>query len=365
VFVDVYRWIEDFQIEAVRNGDMRRLQLVDYQTMAWTHFETNPQQSLSILYQARELAEVLQEPCWVLYYNSWIGECLNLYLNDFKQGMAHAMQTVVEIRKPEYAKCTMLSRGYRIVIESYIYSDPVGYADKIRELIAYADSEIPIDYDTYCILKKRESELEFALGNIELAIRSALDYLRRSSEQVVTFHMMYAYEMLVHYSYLQGQHERAHYLILQSEAMARDNQRVSLVAITQAWRALFNLIDGQDDIAQTLYQHATHNMSQLGMAISLSYYEAVCAYNERIGDLPTAITMRDKQLASVQGKGASYLEAEALLKKARLLGRMGNDTQATLEQAFVVSHQLLKPQQFLQNLQRIKDGDFSETLRPS
>lgn len=363
MFVDVYSWIQDFQMAALRKGDVRRLQLVEYQTHAWNHFETNPQQSLSILYQARDLAEQLHEPCWMLYYDSWLGECLNLYLNDFKQGLQHAMKTVVEIRKPEYEKCTMISRGYRIVIESYIYGDPVGYADKIRDLIAYADSEIPIDYDTYCILKKRESELEFALGRIEPAMQACLDYMRRSSEQMVTFHMMYAYEMLVHYLYIQGQYDRAHLLIVESEAMARDNRRLSLVAITQAWRALFNHIEGKEYLANSLYQQATQNMSQLGMAISLSYYEAVCAYNERIGDLSTALEMRDKQFQSIQGKGGYYLETESLLKKARLLGRMGKDTEATIKQARDIAEHMLAPELLLQNLKRVEQGDFSEDIK--
>jgi len=361
MFVDVYGWIQRFQMDAIKQGDMRRLQLVDYQTQAWQHFETNPQQSLSILYQARDLAEILHLPCWMLYYDSWLGECLNLYLNDFTRGLEHAMKTIVEIRKPEYAQCTMLSRGYRIVIESYIYSDPVGYADKIRELITYADTEIPIDYDTYCILKKRESELEFALGDIESATQTALEYLRRSSEQMVTFHMMYAYEMLVHYLYLQGQYERAHNMIIQAESMARYNQRASLVAIAQSWRALFSLMEGDEDAAQSLYRVATHNMSQLGMAISLSYYEAVCTYNERIGDVETAVAMRDKQFASIQGKGGYYLETESLLKKARLLGRADKDTQPTIQQARDIAQHLLKPDHLLTRLQRIDDGDYAES----
>ncbi len=362
MFVDVYSWIQDFQMDALRKGDIRRLQLVEYQSQAWNYFEANPQQSLHILRQARDLAEELHEPCWMLYYDSWLGECLNLYLNDFKQGLQHAMQTVVEIRKPEYAKCTMISRGYRIVIESYIYSDPVGYADKIRELIAYADTEIPIDYDTYCILKKRESELEFALGRLDEAMQLAVDYLRRSSEQMVTFHMMYAYEMLVHYLYLRGEYDKAHTLIIESEAMARNNQRVSLVAIAQAWRALFSLINGEEDIAQSLYRVATQNMSQLGMSISLSYYEAICSYNERIGDLLTALAMRDKQFQLIQGKGGYYLETESLLKKARLLGRIGKDTKVTIQQARQISDNMLKPKQLLDELKRVEDGDYSETI---
>jgi len=360
MFVDVYGWIQNFQMEAIRKGDFRRLQLVEMQTLAWQHFETNPQQSLYILRQARDLAEELHEPCWILYYDSWLGECLNLYLNDFKQGLQHAMKTVVEIRKPEYERCTMISRGYRIVIESYIYSDPVGYADKIRDLIEYADNEIPIDYDTYCILKKRESELEFALGHIEPAMQSALNYLRRSSEQTVTFHMMYAYEMLVHYFYLQGQHDRAHELIVECEEMARDNRRLSLVAIAQAWRALFNLIEGKEYLAESLYRQATQNMSQLGMAISLSYYEAVCAYNERNDDIETALKMRDQQFQSIQGRGGYYLETESLLKKARLLGRMGQDAKPTIQQARDIAENMLQPDYLLQRLKRVEAGDYSE-----
>jgi hypothetical protein len=360
MFVDVYTWIQQFQMDALRNGDSRRLRLIEYQTQAWQHFETNPQQSLQILYEARDLAEQLHEPCWMLYYDSWLGECLNLYLINFKQGLQHAMKTVVEIRKPEYEKCTMLCRGYRIVIESYIYSDPVGYADKIRELIAYTDNDIPINYDTYCILKKRESELEFALGRIEPAIQAAQAYLQRSSEQLVTFHMAYAYEMLVHYAYLQGNISTAQTLIKVCEAMARDNQRRSLVAIAQAWRALFSLMQGQKEDAQTLYRLATSNMSQLGMAVSLSYYEAVCTYNEQSGDIEQSLTVRDNQLQAVSGRGGYYLETEVLLKKARLQGRMGQNVTSTVAQTQHIATHLSKPNLLLNRLRRVENGDFTE-----
>lgn len=360
MFVDVYTWIQQFQLDALRKGDVKRLRLVEYQSMAWEHFESNPQQSLQILYEARDLAEQLHEPCWMLYYDSWLGECLNLYLNDFKQGIQHAMKTVVEIRKPEYERCAMLCRGYRIVIESYIYSDPVGYADKIRELITYTDNEIPIDYDTYCILKKRESELEFALGNIEAAIRAAQGYLERSAERVVTFHIAYAYEMLVHYAYLQGQTDIAHQLIIECEQMARANQRHSLVAIAQAWRALFGLIEDNVEEAQSLYRMATNNMAHLGMAVSLSYYEAIAAYNERLGNLDNALTIREKQFDGVNGRGGYYLETEVLLKQARLRGRMGQDVSATVEQAKQIAAHLQKPQHLLERLARVEQGDYSE-----
>ena len=360
MFVDVYTWIQEFQINALRHGDMRRLRLVEYQSLAWQHFETNPQQSLQILYQARDLAEELNEPCWMLYYDCWLGECLNLYLNDFKEGIQHAMKTVVEIRKPEYETCAMLCRGYRIVIESYIYSDPVGYADKIRELINYTDNEIPIDYDTYCILKKRESELEFALGRLEPAIQSAQAYLERSAEQLVTFHMAYAYEMLVHYAYFRGDYSAAHILIVECENMAKDNQRLSLVAIAQAWRALLNQLRGNETEAQSLYRRATSNMSQLGMAVSLSYYEAVSAYNERIGDTGQALEMRDKQFEAVRDRGGYYLETETLLKKARLQGRMGQDVTETIQQALERATKLLNPQPFLDRLSRVEQGIYTE-----
>lgn len=360
MFVDVYTWIHHFQMEALRNGDMPRLKLIDYQMQAWEHFETNPQQSLQILYEAHDLAEQLHEPCWMLYYDSWLGECLNLYLINFKEGLQHAMKTVVEIRKPEYAKCAMLCRGYRIVIESYIYSDPVGYADQIRELIAYTDKDIPIDYDTYCILKKRESELEFALGNLESAVLAAQAYLRRCSEQMVTFHMAYAYEMLVYYAFLQGDIATAQSLIKACEAMARENQRRSLVAITQAWRALFSLMQGQTDDAHTLYQMATSNMSQLGMAVSLSYYEAVCTYNEKLGDAEKALAIRDQQQEAVSGRGGYYLETEVLLKKARLLGRIGQDVTETIAQAKQIAEHLIAPQHILEKLEIVKQGDYSE-----
>lgn len=360
MFVDVYTWIQQFQIDALRKGDIHRLRLVEYQTQVWQHFETNPQQSLQILIEARDLAEQLNEPCWMLYYDSWLGECLNLYLTDFEKGLQHAMKTVVEIRKPEYEKCAMRCRGYRIVIESYIYSDPVGYADKIRELIKYTDNDIPIDYDTYCILKKRESELEFALGRIEPAIQSAQAYLQRSSEQLVTFHMAYAYEMLVHYAYLQGDVETAQNLILACETMARENQRLSLVAIAQAWRALFSLMQGQKEDAKTLYRLATNNMSQLGMAVSLSYYEAVCAYNEQIGDLQQALAVRDNQFQVVSGRGGYYLETEVLLKKARLQGRMGEDILPTVAQAKQIAKHLIQPTLFLNRLHLVEGGDSTE-----
>lgn len=360
MFVDVYSWIHEFQADALRKGDLQRLRLIEYQSEAWHHFESNPQQSLQVLYAARDLAEQLHEPCWMLYYDSWLGECLNLYLTDFINGMQHAMKTVVEIRKPEYARCTMRCRGYRIVIESYIYSDPVGYADKIRELIAYTDTEIPIDYDTYGILKKRESELEFALGRIEPAIQCAKIYLERSAERLVTFHMAYAYEMLVHYMYLQGQNNIAHQLIIECEKMARDNQRHSLVAIAQAWRAVFNLMDGNKDDAAKLYRMATNNMSQLGMSVSLSYYEAIAAYNEKNDNPEGALDIRNKQFDGVKGRGGYYLETEALLKKARLLGRMGQDTKLTVARARDIAKNLQQPQHLLDRLQYVDQGDYSE-----
>lgn len=363
MFVDVWGWISNYQQTALLKGDMHRLSLINFQSQAWNYFETKPEQSLQILQTARALAEQLDEPCWMVYYDCWIGECLNLYMEDFKRGLEHAMKMIVEIRKVNYQYCPMLCRGYLNLIESYIYSDPVGYADEIRELLRYCEKEIPIDYDTYCVLKTREAELEFALGNLDAAIIAAEAYLARSAEQYSTFQMAYALEQLVQYHYLQGELDRPLSMIQESEKYARQHNRRSLIAITQAWQAIIARRQTKEDEAKRFYRLARSQMSQLGMATARSYYDVLCEYHERDNEGTIALQLRDDQLQAISGRGGYYLETEMHLKKCRLLGRLGLPLAEAIQSAKTAAQNLRRPDLFLSKLTRVEQGDYQEHLK--
>src|SRR5260221_2806176 len=342
IYVDLWGWFESFRWEAQHSGDRDRQEMIRVYYQAWRSGETGPEQALGLMTQGYKLAEMLNERCWMLFFDYWRCEMFMFYLEDLNAGLDAAVRMTVEARKPQYQGCPVLACAYRVLLDAHVLIDPVGYEDKIRETLDYMEHQIALDHDTHCILEARKANLEFALDDFEAAKAATLHYLELS--ETSDFQKSSAFLMLCGYSYWQGDLNSTLGYATNAETFARRVGRKKRIATALAWQALVARKHGDEEAAQRLCRQALAQAETLG--VSPSYYEPLCDYHEIGGEPDKALKMRDRQLEDLIGTGYIHDECEIRLKRCRLLGRMGLPVEAEIAGARASATRLLKPARY-------------------
>lgn len=351
MYVDLWEWFNGYY----RYPDERQ-RLPQCFSEARKYMEKAPQQALSLLDQGRLLADKLAEPFWVLFFEYWQCEMHTFYIEDLNAGMDLAVRMTVEARKPLYKQCPVLPRVYRVLLDTYVLCDPVGYEDKIRETLAYMETEITLDYDTHCLLETRKARLADALEDFAEVKAATLRYLALSENN--GFQKSSAYLDLCYISYREGDLDATLGFANEAETWARRFNRRRRVSTALSWQALVARKKGNEETALRHFRQALAQAEELGVAPS--YYEPLCEFHEAGGQSDTALKLRERQLSELAGKGYNHDECELRLKRCRLLGRMGLPLDDEVAEARTAGDRLLKPARFLAKLDRVLQGDYTE-----
>lgn len=180
------------------NPEARKLPLLFHE--AWDRNETDPQECNSRLLTARALADTLNEPWWVLFFDYW--RCILLWarLDDLHTAQRLGIQMTVDAKKPLYERHPLVPRIYNQLVSIFTYVDPVGYQDRIVNLISYLENNIDIDEDIEYLLLANRANLYFALDKLDTAHEWALKSLNRINHRA--YYASSAYSKLALYSYI-------------------------------------------------------------------------------------------------------------------------------------------------------------------
>ena len=354
----LWKWIDDFYYASLWNNDQARQQLATQHYEAWKLLETQPQQALTMLANGIDMAHNLGEPWWAAFYEYWRTEAWVFYLRDLNQGLYYAVQNAVECRKTHFAAFPGKGRVYRVLVDAYMFRDPIGYEDKIRETIQHMQDDVPMDNDTAYLLQARRAQLDAVFGRIKDAIAKTHVYLDMSQHS--SFRAMHAYEMLGFYAYLRGEYALAEEYAIEVEDNARRCARRSGFMASYLQRALLHQLKGDSNSAKSFYQKYHAVQSRVGMKRGTTSYDWLCEYHELGGDADTAWALREEQLADLVGKGYYYDECWCHLRRLQLLGRMGKPLTDEIQRTQQAISQLLKPDVFQAALERIQQGDYQK-----
>ena len=357
---DIWEWIDKFHHSAVLNGDLSRIRLATMHYEAWKQFENDPDAALSMLDSGMALAEQLNEPWWKIYYTYWRTEAFVFYLGDLNKGLDNAVRTAVEVRKPEYDRFPGIGRVYRVLLDSYVFRDPIGYEDKINETIHTMENDIPLDLDTRCLLQARRSQMSNILENYQDAYEKALVYLNMSQHSA--FRMMHAYEMLGGLAYYQDDYDRVLGYAIEMDEQSRRCRKKSGTVVSYEARATIARIQGNEDDALKFYRQKLAHEASLGTKRGSFSYDLMCRFHELAGESDKAWQLRERQLTEIEGKGFYHGEVWTRILRCRLLGRMGKPLDQELKATYKAVDNLLKPEFFLKKIKRIEAGDYSESL---
>lgn len=323
---------------------------------AWDRNETNPQECNSRLLSARALADSLNEPWWVIFFDYW--RCILLWarLDDLHTAQRIGIQMTVDAKKPLYENHPLVPRIYNQLVSIFTYVDPVGYQDRITELMSYLENNIDIDEDIEYLLLANRANLYFALDELDTARDWALKSLSHISHR--SYYAASAFSKLALYSYIQKDYERVADYVDEGEDRAREVGRKLIICEMLAWRALLAHIEDDIPSARRFYGLAVTNCDRIGTTPTFTYHDIMCEYLERDGRSDEALELRSRQLATLAPSGLVHELCDCHLMRCRLMGRMGRLTEKDLEEAKLVASELLKPDRYLEKLAQIENNNF-------
>jgi tetratricopeptide (TPR) repeat protein len=336
------------------NPEVRKLPYIFHD--AWDKNETDPQYCHTQLLSARAKAELLHEPWWVLFFDYW--RCILLWarLDDLHAAQKLGVQMMLDSKKPVFERHPLVPRIYNQLVSIFTYIDPVGYQDRIMDLVAFIQTDVEIDEDIGYLLLANRANLYFALDQLDAAREWALKSLQRISHRA--YYAASAYTKLVLYSYIIRDYSQAAEYVEEGEQAARDADRKLIVCEMLAWRALLAQIRGDHLEAGRYYELALHNRSRIGTTPTFSYHDVMCDYLELVGRDGDAIALREDQLEALKPSGLVHELCTCYLMWCRQLGRMGRLTDDHITQAMEAGNLLLKPQSYYDKMEQIKMGNY-------
>lgn len=349
---NIWDWFNQGYYHA--NPEVRRLPHLFHE--AWDRNETDPQECNSRLLNARALADALHEPWWVLFFDYW--RCILLWarLDDLHTAQRIGIQMTVDAKKPLYERHPLVPRIYNQLVSIFTYVDPVGYQDRIQELMSFLETSVDIDEDIEYLLLANRANLYFAMDNLDKAREWALKSLNHISHR--SYYAASAYSKLALYSYIRKDYDRLVEYIEEGEKHARAAERKLIICEMLAWHALLGQLNGDPLQAHRYYVLALKNRERIGTTPTFTYHDIMCDYLEREGNTEQALELRTQQLATLIPSGLIHELCDCHLMLCRLLGRMGKLTAGDLDAARACANDLLKPARYLEKIAQIEAKNY-------
>jgi hypothetical protein len=356
--MSVWDWIIEFNAEAEANGDRERLRLLPIFENASKFSKTDPDVMLGLLAEGKALAQQLDEPWWVLFFDHWRLQALLHFKYDYRNVMDIAVQATLEARKPQYAELPQRVCLHEDLIYAYVGTDPEGHAERIGQALEYMQQHVGPDLDCRFCVQGCCTQFALQRGRLDEAQAAALKMLAMTdaerSAATADHYAIDAYADLCAIAFERGDWDALAEWAAAGEETARRRDKHLELAKFLAWRALLERRAGDDEAARRRFRAATSRAGRLKAMPGESYYDALCAYHELGGEPGAALTARDQELNAIAGKGRLAHETRCRLKRCRLLARMGLPLGEDLRAAREAAGKLRHPEKYLEEIERIK-----------
>jgi hypothetical protein len=351
-------WFAQFEEQARAQGDEERLRLVRFVYEADQHRETNPDQMLALIDEGRSLARRLDEPWWALFYDDRRAGALMKYKGDAQTGLELAVRNALEARKAQYDCFPWRFRIYDHLVVGYLNTDPVGYANEIREAIAWLAQDVPLEGSPKYLLLARQRWLARELGQIDEAETLAQQALTLAAcdpdQMTARSHAVFCYSHLCEMAWLREDWETLEDLSSAGEELARQVGHQLELAELHMWQALLARRAGDETKARRQFRRATRRIAQLGMPPDHIYFDAICAYHRQGGETSLALQVRDQELALLVNKGRFAAEVRCRLERCRLLVQLERPLAEELSAARTAAGRLRRPGEPLALIEEIE-----------
>jgi hypothetical protein len=355
--MSVWDWIIAFNNEAEDNGDRDRLRLLQIHEDASRFAKTDPDVMLGLLAEGKALAQQLEEPWWVLFFDHWRLQALLHFKYDYREVMDLAVQATLEARKPQYAELPQRVCLHEDLIYAYVGTDPEGHAERIGQALEYMGQHVGPDLDCRFCVQGCRAQFALQRGRLDEAQAAALQMLAMTDAEpgraTADHYALDAFADLCAVAFERSDWDALQEWAAAGEETARRRDKQLELAKFLAWRALLERRAGNEDTARRLFRAAVSRSARLKAVPGESYYDALCAYHEQCGEPGAALTVRDQELKVIGGKGRLTHETRSRLKRCRLLARMGLPMVDDLRAVGEVAAKLRHPEKYTAEIDRL------------
>jgi hypothetical protein len=353
----IWDWFHDCCRQFAAAGDEERLRMAALHDEGFNCQETDPNRSIAVFTEGRQLAERLGEPWWVLFYDTWRVIATLGYKKDFRNVLDLAVRCALEVRKPQYAGHPWRFAAFNNLVHAYVGIDADGYAAEIEDALAYLEAEIPPgpNDDRYVMLgDKRAFLIERGLLPEAYAVAQTQVALVDSDGGNADWYAVQVHSALCWLCAQSGDWDGVAAHAETTEKLARRRgQCETELAEAQLWQAVLARRAGDEAQAGRAYRTATARMARLRTPPSPDYHDALALYFALAGDLPRALRVRDRELESIVERGRLAYECRVRIKRCRLLAQMGQLQEADLAVARASAGKLRLPERFLAEIGQI------------
>ena len=351
---EFHRCVDEWQ----QPKDADRLAMTEYLHQGFECQESNPEQSLALFTRGRDQAQRLNEPWWILFYESWRLTALTSFLEDFARAQPLAMELMIRFNSPPGLNHSQRASVLVNVLETYSSIDPFGYRDELEKGFAYQDERIsrgPAP-DRFVLNYRRRSYL-CSTGRWNEAYDLAMQSLALvdQSTNAEIWNCSWVLYQLCQICHVLGRvDELAGHAARMSELSAKNGQLRRTEADGWIWHAFARRTGGDERDASRSFRRG---MRVLGKVEHRDYIcaNSTAAYYELSGDLKAALGVRDRELAEVTRKGMFHRICEVQLERCRLLTQSSRLAFADLGVARKSADQLRSPDWYLEKLDRFKE----------
>lgn len=351
--MNVIEWMQQFAQDALKNNDTQRLQLIAFAQQGDILRESQPEVAYQVYQTGRELAEHLIEPCWIMFFAHRMAHVCIFELEDLDRAMNLVTKDYVLSAKDEYIHCPINPAIRLNLVETYLYYDPVGYADTITEVVDYLRKTESADDYTTLQLDDFLAQLHLKLNQLD----KALEYALRTLDEG------YGYLTLTRIYWERGEYDKA----LDISRLRMQATRFSrfMYADAQAWTAAMLLRTGDDTlVAKSLHEQAVKKVENINFVPNSTLFDALSDYHEANEDYDNALKVRDQQLLKQNQVAGPEEVVIVRLRRARLLGRMGEKAKlkTQLDDIRTYLPKFKKPEHYETMLRLIEDGYYSDIV---
>ena len=349
----VFEWMQKFIEEALKNNDQPRLQLVYFAQQADMLRESNPEVAFQVYQAGRSAAEQLSEPCWILFFAQRLAHVCIFELENLERAMELVARDYVLSTQESYTHCP-INPAIRVnLVETYLYYDPVGYADTIQEVVDYLRKTESTDTHMRLQLDDFMAQLHLKCNQLD----KALDYSLRTLDDG------YGYLTLSRIYWERGEYQK----VLEISELREEESALSPygLADSRAWIAAMLMRTNGDSLkAKSLYQRAQYHITKINFVPNSTLYDALADYHEASENLTEALHIRNEQLAKQQLVAGPEEVIIVRLRRTRLLGRMGKIEEMNDQISDIRSHlsKVKQPTHYEQLLGLIEKGYYSDVV---
>lgn len=349
--------LQAFYEKAIADHDKDREQMVFLLRQVIQLMPFNVDRALSQLDVLDSLLKQVDEPCWVLLCANLRWELL-MMKNEFSMMLDVAAKATVEARKPRYDGCEERIDTHVSLVTSYMYLDPLGYRDKILDVLSYLlkhnlPSYILVDiYTRWSFVETINENFDESAHYANLALQS-VDYENDHSALISCYTSLCALAMQ------QKQFDKALEYVSLGMKSTTDLQFKPYLCQFLGWGTLAYQKTGDEARARLFHVMLKQYFSQAEFDMPYVVPGVLSAYCIEIGDLDVAL---DYAWQTIElSKHSPYSMAFSHLVFCCVLGVRNELHMQQLNETRALIEKLIAPQKLLDKLEQIQQGNYDIT----